>query len=466
MSRRPISLSISQSAQPSQSPAAAHTGAAQSHAMAAPTRPGRWTRARVRQRAVTPALLGSAALLWACGGVGDVADSAVDPAVNGTVSSPTTPALPSEVTSVLDLPATPDNYAKPNLPAHFRSAYVTASDNTPSQNAITDAGATLGRVLFYDPLLSQNRTIACASCHPQATAFSDTQATSAGFAGERTARNTMSIIDARYYRDGRFFWDERAATLEQQVVGPIQSSVEMGMTLPEAVSRVAAAPYYPPLFQRAFGDSTVTADRVAAALAQFARSIVSYRSRFDQGLAQAGDVQAPFSNFSAEENQGKALFLGRAGCAACHLDQGGPPAQPGPRPNQALFFIEIPTNNGLDAQVDLGDNGVGDITGRAGDKGRFKSPSLRNVALTAPYMHDGRFDTLTRVVDFYNTGVQAHPNLDPRLRTSPTGPITPRRLGLSGAEVQSIVAFLGTLTDDALRTDHKFADPFRVPTRR
>ena len=120
----------------------------------------------------------------------------------------------------------------------------------------------------------------------------------------------------------------------------------------------------------------------------------------------------------------------------------------------------------MDAQVDLGDNGVGDITGRAGDKGRFKSPSLRNVALTAPYMHDGRFDTLTRVVDFYNTGVQAHPNLDPRLRTSPTGPITPRRLGLSVAEVQSIVAFLGTLTDDALRTDHKFADPFRVPTRR
>ncbi len=408
-------------------------------------------------------LLAGAALLPACG----VPSGTTDP---GGVSTPESPTqaepLPAEVLSVLNLPATPDNYANPSLPSHFRSAYVRASDNTPADNTLTDAGATLGRVLFYDPVLSQNRSIACASCHAQDKAFGDPNTFSQGFAGGLTTRNAMPIIDSRYYRNGRFFWDERAATLEAQVVGPIQNAVEMGLTLPEAVSRVQAQPYYPALFQRAFGDAQVTSDRIAKALAQFARSIVSYRSRFDQGLAQAGDVQPAFSNFTVEENQGKALFFGRAGCAVCHLDSGPPAGPPTGRPNQALFFIEIATNNGLDAQVNVGDDGVGDVSGRSNDLGRFKSPSLRNVAVTGPYMHDGRFTTLTQVIEHYNSGVQAHPNLDVRLRTSPTGPIVPRRLGLSAAEVQQLAAFLGTLTDDALLKDSKFSDPFRQPTRR
>jgi cytochrome c peroxidase len=402
-------------------------------------------------------------VLPACGEAGGV----VDPSGTGTPQAPAVnEPLPAEVTSVLNLPSTPDNYARPELPSHFRSTYVRASDNTPADNALTDAGATLGRVLFYDPILSQNRSIACASCHAQDKAFGDPRTFSQGFAGGLTTRNAMPIIDARYYRNGRFFWDERAATLEVQVLGPIQNEVEMGLTLPEAVARVQAQPYYPPLFKRAFGDQQVTSDRIAKALAQFARAIVSYRSRFDEGLAQAGDLQASFRGFSAEENQGKALFFGRAGCAVCHLDSGPPAGPPTARPNQALFFIEIATNNGLDAQVDGADDGVGDVSGRAVDKGRFKSPSLRNVAVTGPYMHDGRFTTLTQVIEHYNSGVQAHPNLDVRLRTSPTGPVTPRRLGLTAAEVQSIAAFLGTLTDEALLKDPVFSDPFRAPTRR
>ena len=324
------------------------------------------------------------------------------------------PSLPPEVTAALDLPATPYPYASVVLPAHFQSPLVRAMDNTPADNPISDDGATLGRVLFYDRALSQNRTIACASCHDQAHAFVDPARFSVGFDGGHTTRNSMPITDARFYQNGRFFWDQRAATLEAQVLMPIQNAVEMGLTLDELVARVGAAPYYPYLFERAFGDAAVTTDRIAKALAQFARSLVSYRSRYDAGLAAAGDVMPPFPGFTPEENLGKDLFLRRGGCASCHLFAG--PPRPGPRPNQAVFFIDIATVNGLDATTGVDDRGAGDVTGRPQDLGRFKSPSLRNAAITAPYMHDGRLATLADVVEHYRTGVQPHPNLDPRLR--------------------------------------------------
>jgi cytochrome c peroxidase len=265
----------------------------------------------------------------------------------------------------------------------------------------------------------------------------------------------MPVIDARFYNRGRFFWDERAATLEDQVLMPIQNAVEMGLTLDELVARVAAAPYYPALFANAFGDEEVTADRIARALAQYSRSLVSYRSRYDRELAAAGDVAAPFAGFTPQENAGKQLFLGRGGCANCHLFNG--PPMPGSRGNQAIFFIDIPTNNGLDATLD-GDGGVGDQTGLPRDLGRFKSPSLRNIALTGPYMHDGRFDTLAEVVEHYRRGVQPHPNLDPRLRL-PDG--TPRNVPMTDMEAASLVAFMRTLTDEALIADPWFTDPFR-----
>ena len=383
---------------------------------------------------------------------------AVDPESSATPDgTPSLPSLPSEVTAALDLPATPFPYASVVLPAHFQTAFVRAMDNTPAANLIRDDGATLGRVLFYDRTLSQNRTIACASCHDQAHAFSDPVRFSTGFAGGHTTRNAMPITDARFYQNGRFFWDQRAATLEAQVLMPIQNTVEMGLTLDELVARVEAQPYYAYLFERAFGDPAVTTDRIASALAQFTRTLVSYRSRYDAGVAAAGDVQPPFPGFTAEENLGKGLFLGRGGCANCHLFA-GPPRQ-APRPNQAIFFIDIATSNGLDATTDVADRGVGDVTGRPQDLGRFKSPSLRNVALTGPYMHDGRLATLADVVEHYRTGVQPHPNLDPRLRNPATG--APRLVPLTPAEAAALVAFLGTLTDDALRTDPWFADPFR-----
>jgi cytochrome c peroxidase len=367
--------------------------------------------------------------------------------------------LPVAVTSVLNLPDTPYAYDSPALPAHFRTPLVMAQDNTPANNPITKDGATLGRVLFYDKNLSANRSVACASCHDQSHGFSDTVKFSPGFAGAPTARNSMPLSNARYYRSGKFFWDERAATLEAQVLLPIQSTVEMGLTLAEIVPRVAAQAYYPELFTRAFGTAEVTTDRVSKALAQFVRSIVSYRSRYDEGVAATGAIGASFANFTDQENRGKALFLGPAGCAGCHLVN-PPPAGPPSMTlgNQAAFFINIATNNGLTAGLTT-DNGVGDVTGLAMDQGRFKAPELRNVALTAPYMHDGSIATLAEVIEHYNTGVLAHPNLDPRLRVP--GTMTPRKLNLTPADSAALVAFLGTLTDQPLTQDPAFSNPFR-----
>lgn len=359
-------------------------------------------------------------------------------------------------TKVLDLPQVPYDY-DPELPAHYGSPQVNEFDNTPNDNPITDHGATLGRVLFYDTALSANETVACASCHRQELGFSDDAAFSEGFEGGLTGRNSMGLADARWYASGRFFWDERAATLEEQVLGPIQNEVEMGLTLAELVTRVGARGYYRDLFVAAFGDETVTSDRISRALAQFVRAMSAHRTRFDEGLAMVGSISDPFPNFSQAENQGKAIFLGPQGrCGACHLP--GPPPGPGMMfANQAIFQPIEPLNNGLDAGPVESDNGVGDVSGSPQDNGLFKSSSLRNVSVTAPYMHDGRFATLAEVVEHYNSGVEAHPNLDPRLR----GPdMLPRRLNLTPGEKAALVAFMGTLTDEALAVDPRFADPF------
>ncbi|MCA9715441.1 MAG: cytochrome-c peroxidase [Myxococcales bacterium] len=350
------------------------------------------------------------------------------------------------------------NYANPDLPDHFRVPAVENLDNTPADNPVTDAGATLGRVLFYETALSQNESIACASCHEQSTGFSDVVALSEGFDGGHTGRNSMGLANNRYYDPGRYFWDERADTLEDQVLMPIQDSVEMGLTLDELVERVSARSYYAPLFEDAFGDANVTSDRISRALAQFVRAMVSYQSRFDEGLAQAGDILAPFPNFSDQENQGKALFLGpQARCGVCHLvNAPPPPGQPPTLANQAIFMFDRPSNNGLDANTQE-DEGVGAVTGNPQQNGQFKIPSLRNIALTAPYMHDGRFETLADVIEHYNSGIQAHPNLDPVLRGPDNQPV---QLNLTQAEKAALAAFLDTLTDDALLTDPKFSDPF------
>jgi cytochrome c peroxidase len=339
----------------------------------------------------------------------------------------------------LHLPETPDRYADIDLPDHFRGTAARRFDNTPRDNPVTDAGATLGRVLFYDTRLSASNTVACGSCHLQSRAFSDPNRFSKGHQGKLTDRNAMSLVNLRYYPRGRFFWDERARSLEEQVLLPMQSKIEMGQDLTKLAGILARDERYPELYRKAFGDSEITQQRTARALAQFLRSLVSYQSRYDEGLVKARSVREDFENFTAQENRGKGLFL--TNCATCHL----PPGQ------DAHFFMNRPLNNGLDADFRNTDGGLGDVTLNASEVGLFKSPSLRNVELTAPYMHDGRFATLEAVIDHYVRDVKNHPNLDVRAR----------RRNLSTAEKAALIAFLKTLTDQKFITDPKFSDPFQ-----
>lgn len=336
-------------------------------------------------------------------------------------------------TNILNLPATPFNYANIVLPNSFLNNAVQNEDNTPNNNPITDHGATLGRVLFYDTNLSKNNTISCASCHIQENGFSDSNRFSTGFEGGLTGRNSMGLANARFYQNGRFFWDERAESLEEQTLMPVQDLVEMGLTLAELEDKLSQEEHYISLFTNAFGDATISSERVALALSQFIRSMVSYESKFDEGLAQVNNIENNFPNFTASENRGKALFISnRTRCFACH--------------NTTVFVGDAPRNIGLDPTII--DEGAGG--------GRFKVPSLRNIELTAPYMHDGRFESLSQVIEHYNSGVQNNPNLDNRLRQGNDV----RRLNLTDEEKQSLVDFLLTLTDNNFITDEKYGDPF------
>ncbi len=349
-------------------------------------------------------------------------------------------------TDYLNLPATPYEY-NVLLPTYYANN-VANVDNTPVTNPTTNHGATLGRVLFYDKNLSINRTVSCSSCHKQNEGFSDSRTLSIGFAGGTTDRHAMTMMNARYYTRGRFFWDERAATLEDQVLQPLQNSVEMGLTAAQISERVTEQPYYNQLFINAFGDNTITNDRISKALAQFVRSIVSYQSKYDIGRATVNGPNQPFSNFTAQENQGKQLFFtpipqGGGGCAGCHGTE--------------AFISTRPENNGIDlaSTTDLGVGGVAPI--RPNLIGNFKNSSIRNIELTAPYMHDGRFSTLEQVVEHYNSGIQAHPNLSGILKDANGNPV---RLNFSTAQKNALVAFMKTLTDNSIATEARWSNPF------
>ena len=348
------------------------------------------------------------------------------------------------------LPTVPFDYSN-ELPAYFTASdgpdNIVGTDNTPVDNPLTDEGATLGRVLFYDTRLSQNGAVACGSCHQQRSGFSDPRRLSVGVHGQPTRRHSMALANARYYARGRFFWDERAETLEQQVLVPIQDPIEMGMTLSQLETRLASISYYPPLFTEAFGSPLVTRDRIAQALAQFVRALVSYRSRYDTART-AGPPGSPafLAQFTEPERLGHQLFVTvsrpgvrGAGCARCHVTD--------------VQIARTPRNIGLET---AGDDGAGDA--------RFKVPSLRNVAIRPPYMHDGRFATLREVIEHYDRGIVPHPFLDMTLldrRLVVTGgPIRPTRLDLSEYEKRVLLVFLETLTDDEFLIDQRFADPF------
>lgn len=350
--------------------------------------------------------------------------------VDAFAQAPGVPSLPSTLRDYF-------GYAVTDLPDHFANGLVAATDNTPVDNPITNAGATLGRVLFYDARLSHDNGTSCSSCHQQATGFDDPNQLSEGFDGGLTGRHSTPLANAAYYTRGRFFWDERAETLEDQVLMPIQDPVEMGSTLPELRAELASTDYYPKLFQQAFGTPEITDERIAKALGQFVRSMKSYSSKYDQAV-EAGTPENP--NFEAVftelEQQGADLFLhGEGRCSECHTTH----AQVGDQPR----------NVGLDATNDE-DAGAG--------SGRFKTMSLRNVGVREHFMHDGRFSSLEEVIEFYNSGVQNNPTLDNRMKMNGQ----PMRLNYTpeGGEVAALVAFLNTLTDESFLTNDLFSNPF------
>jgi cytochrome c peroxidase len=359
------------------------------------------------------------------------------------------------------LPADPKLYTRSHLPGHCDESMLREMDNTPQNNPLTDAGATLGRVLFYDRQLSANNTIACASCHQQQYSFSDPQPFSIGLEGGRTGRNSMSLVNLSYTHlrgsHPGFFWDERAPTLEDQVLMPIQDKVEMGMEISKLPAKLQQLPYYPALFQSAFGSPAVSNDRVAKAVAQFLRAMVSFDSRFDRAATAAGgDYSRDFADFTVEENLGKSLFIngidrvGEIGCAHCHM--------------LPTFGMAQSFNNGLD--LHYRDQGLGarkDVPPNEpftpNNDGKFKAPSLRNVARTAPYMHDGRFQTLDQVVEHYSSGVHPHPNLGLAVNEE-TQVNGTSGFGLTATQKSALIAFLKTLTDEQFLTDSRFSDPF------
>jgi cytochrome c peroxidase len=344
---------------------------------------------------------------------------------------------------VLRLPSTPYQYAIVNLPAHFSAPAATRFDNTPADNPITDAGATLGRVLFYDTRLSANNTVSCASCHVQSHGFADPNGVSKGFAGGHTDRHAMNLVNLRFHPRARFFWDERGPNLEEMVLLPIENSLEMGQKVDRLPEALASDQHYPTLFKEAFGDPAITRQRIGRAIAQFLRSMVSYQSGYDRGREAVRSIADDFPNYSLQENRGKALFM--RNCSICHLEG-----------QEAHFVVNTPVNTGLDADTRNTDGGVGDITLNPADLGHFKSPSLRNVEVTGPYMHDGRFATLDAVIDHYSSGGKDHPNKD--IRVQP--------MHFTESEKAALIAFLKTLTDTTFLTDLRFSDPFRATDRK
>lgn len=319
---------------------------------------------------------------------------------------------------------------------------------------INHAKATLGRVLFYDKKLSINETVSCASCHKQELAFSDDKAFSEGFDGELTLRNSLALGSVPNFKssyDGgssltgttqQFFWDERAHSIQRQSELTIQDDIEMGMPMDELVTRLSGIDYYEILFRKAYNSNSIDEEKITNALEEFINAMVSTNSRFDEGMSASNtDENADFTNYSTKENRGKNLFIQH--CSSCHGS------------NMSVSPENV-ANNGLD--LEYTDLGVGGITNTPNDIGKFKVPFLRNIALTAPYMHDGRFETLEEVLDHYSENIQPNQNLDHRLRENNGSPV---RINFSEEDKSDVIAFLETLTDEVLVSDARYADPFK-----
>lgn len=330
----------------------------------------------------------------------------------------------------------------PQLPATPYSYTLTGViDNSPANNAITNNGATLGRVLFYDPRLSLNNSVSCATCHKQEFAFSDNTAKSVGYEGQLTARNTPAIINAG--QKATYFWDGRESLLENMVLMPVKHRVEMGLEETSVLEqKIASIDYYPELFRKAFGTTEVTSARISRALAQFVRSMVSNGSDLDLGM------------LTPEESAGRTVFISKQ-CNTCHRSSNLGGDNISSNPYSGNSSVSNAANIGLD--VVYADKGIMALNSDATSDGAFKIPSLRNIAYTAPYMHDGRFKTIEEVIEHYNSGIAASERLDVVLRDSLNQPM---RMNMTNADKQALAAFLRALSDDRIVTDIRFSNPF------
>jgi cytochrome c peroxidase len=323
-------------------------------------------------------------------------------------------------------PVVPKDLPPKYTPHRFAMARTFPIPPLPRDNPLIEERIALGRRLFQETALSADRSISCASCHAAASGFSDSRRFSPGVQGQLGTRQSMALANLAWKRE--FFWDGRARSLRDQVLMPIQDPTEMAETLESVVGKLSGMPEYPVLFENAFGTPRIDAERIALALEQFVLTLTHFRSRFDlstQGKASLSDQERRGLELFMTENEPRMGQRG-ADCFHCH---GGP-----------LFTDHQFHDNGLDLVPS--DPGRARVTGRNADRGKFVTPTLRNIAQTAPYMHDGRFQTLEAVVRHYSEGVQASPNLDPNLAKHAAG-----GLHLSLEDQSALVAFLKTLSD-------------------
>ena len=351
------------------------------------------------------------------------------------------------LTQKLDLPQGVYNYS-PQFDDEF---FINHLGHENIQIRRANHKATLGRVLFYDNNLSINDAVSCASCHKQELAFADDVAFSEGFDGEITTRNSLPLgntigFETSYggsfaVERALFSWDEANEDISTQSLAAITSTIEMGLNMNQLISKLNKEEHYKILFKKAYGDDNVMSHRVLESIEEFVNGIVSSNSKFDKASMNAhGNLFSDFPTFSAEENRGKAIYMNN--CASCH--------------SQDHQFTEVAkANNGLDLVYE--DKGVGDRTLRSADNGVFKVPFLRNIELTGPYMHDGRFETLDEVIDHYSDGIQNHQNLDSKLKVGNSAV----KMNFSAADKAALKAYLLTLTDQEMIADVKFSDPFK-----
>lgn len=297
----------------------------------------------------------------------------------------------------------------------------------PQDNPMTVEGVALGRRLFYDPVLSGDSTQACASCHQQATNFGDPRRFSVGIDGIEGTRQAPSLANAAWLPAA--FWDGRAASLEAQALEPVPNEIEMHLEWDDAVARLSASDVYPDLFCAAFGDKTITEERVVMAIAQFERTFISFNSRYDR--YKRGEVA-----LTPAEEAGRALYNTELGdCFHCH---GG------------ILRTDMSFRNiGLDSVIV--DEGRYEVTGVPSDRGKFKVPSLRNVMVSAPYMHDGRFATIKDVLQHYNGGFHDQLGVDPLIRARGT---------LREGQLDTLIIFLETFTDSTFINNPDLSNPF------